>query len=134
MHALAENDPSIVFRGVLNRDDNARMLGAGKITVVPYDISQTIGFSFKTVECLASGLHVITTRLRALEGLRPELKAGITYLDDNAPGTIAACLKEVIAKRHYERTAVEATLAEYGPAAVSQSLGNFLRQVMTVGA
>lgn len=129
LHALAEKDSSIVFHGLLNRDDNARMLGAGKIAIVPYDISSTLGFSFKTVECLAAGLHVITTRLQALEGLRPELKAGITYLNDNAPGTIAACLKEVIASRQYERTAVQATVDEYGPVAVSRSLDGLLQQV-----
>lgn len=132
LHGLAQNDSSIIFHGLLNREDNARMLGSGKIAIVPYDVSSTLGFSFKTIECLAAGLHVITTRLRALEGLSPQLKAGITYLDDNAPATIAACLQEVITRRQYERTAVQATANEYGPAAVSQSLGHFLQQVMKV--
>jgi hypothetical protein len=88
-----------------------------------------LGFSFKTIECLAAGLHVITTRLRALEGLSSEIKAGITYLDDNEPATIAAYLKKIIVNGHYKRTSVQATVDEYGPAAVSQSLCKFLQQV-----
>jgi hypothetical protein len=133
LHDLARNNPSIVFHGLLDRNENARLLGAGKIAVVPYDVSQTQGFSFKTIECLAAGLHVITTRLVALEALEPELKIGITYIDDNAPATIASCLVQVIAGRRYDRTAARATLEKYSPAAVTQTLDTFIKQVMPAG-
>jgi hypothetical protein len=130
LQSLAENDPSIVFHGVLGRDQNAELLSRAKITVVAYEVSKTRGFSFKTIECLGAGLHVITTRLSALEGLEPELKRGLTYLDDNDPETIAASLRTVIASRVYERTAAEATLERYGPTAVSRLLEAYLKKVL----
>lgn len=130
LHNLAQNDPSIVFHGILSREQNAELLSRGKITVVAYDVSKTRGFSFKTLECLGAGMHVITTRLSALEGLDPELTIGLTYLDDNEPETIVACLKKVIAERIYERTAQQATIERYGPAAVSRLLEAFLNQVV----
>ena len=130
LHNLSRNDPSIVFHGMLSRDQNVELLRRGKITVVAYDVHKTIGFSFKTVECLAAGMHVITTRLTSLEGLDPELKAGLTYIDDNKAETISASIKKVIEERRYERTVQKATLERYGPAAVSQSLDVFLDQVM----
>src|SRR4030095_7954823 len=130
LHKLAGNDPSIVFHGLLSREENALFLASGKIAVVPYDVSQTRGFSFKTIECLAAELHVITTPLTALAGLSPEIKAGLTYIEDNRPETIAAGLKKVIAERAYERIAAEATLREYGPEAVTSSLEHFLKQVL----
>src|SRR5262245_244454 len=74
LHELARNDPTIVFHGVLNRLDNARLLTTGRLTVVPYEVSVTQGFSFKTLECLGAGVHVISTPLTALEGLEPALK------------------------------------------------------------
>lgn len=129
LHNLADNNPSIVFHGVLDRNANTRLLGTGEIAVVPYDISQTRGFSFKTIECLGAGLHVITTPLGALEALDPEMKIGITYINDNSPHTIAACLKKVIAEVRYEQTAKQATLERYGSAAVSRSLDAFLKQI-----
>ena len=73
---------------------------------------------------------MITTRLTSLEGLDPELKAGLTYIDDNKAETISASIKKVIEERRYERTVQKATLERYGPAAVSQSLDVFLDQVM----
>ena len=130
LHNLAQDDPSIVFHGILSREENAELLSHGKITVVAYDVSKTRGFSFKTLECLGAGMHVITTRLSALEGLEPELMSGLTYLDDNEPETIVACLKKVIAERIYERTAQQATLERYGPSAISRLLEAFLNQVV----
>src|SRR5260221_413837 len=60
LHKSAEKTPTIVFHGVINGQQNARLLAAGKIAVVPYDVSQSNGFSFKTIESLAASLHVIT--------------------------------------------------------------------------
>jgi len=130
LHRLAQNDPSIVFRGVLGRHENAQFLSEGKLTIVPYDISTTQGFSFKTLECLGAGMHVISTRLSALDGLESDLKAGITFMNDNAPETIAASLRSVIEERRYEVTVQQATMERYGPEAVSRSLNTLLQQVM----
>ena len=130
LQELAGSNSSIVFHGVLNREQNAELLGRGKITVVAYEISKANGFSFKTIECLGAGMHVITTRLTALESLEAELKAGLSYIEDNKPETIAACLKKVIVERRYECTVQQATLDRYGPAAVSQSLEAFLKNVL----
>jgi len=131
LHKLAENDASIVFHGMLDRDENARLLTASRIAVVPYDASQTRGFPFKTIECLAAGLHVITTPLGTLA---PEMEAGITYIKDNSSDTISACLKKVIEERRYECTSGEETLKAFGSVAVSRSLDTFLGRVMTFGA
>jgi len=134
LHELAADDPTIVFHGVLNRQDNAHLLASGKLTVVPYEVNMTQGFSFKTLECLGAGLHVISTPLTALEGLEPELKCGITYITDNAPETIATCLRTVIAERRYEVTVQQATVERYGPGAVARSLDTLLKDVLTFRA
>jgi glycosyltransferase involved in cell wall biosynthesis len=122
LHELAAGNPGIVFHGLLDRVENARMLGSGRIAIVPYDVSATQGFSFKTVECLAAGLHVISTPLAALEGLEDALKSGITLMDDNAPATIAGCLERVIGDRHYDRTAQGAAAEIYSPDTIAGSL------------
>lgn len=129
LHSMAADDPTIVFRGVLNRADNARMLRAGKLAIVPYDVASTQGFSFKTLECLGAGLHVISTRLSALDGLAAELLPGITFIDDNRPETIADCLQTVVAERRYEVTVQHATAARYGPTPVAAALDGLLTQV-----
>jgi glycosyltransferase involved in cell wall biosynthesis len=128
LHQLAEGDPSIVFHGLLDREENARLLCAARIGMNPQDLTTTPGnvFAFKIVEYLAAGLHVITTPRGAVE---PELEVGISYIEANSPETIAACLKRVIRERRYERTAEQATLQTYGPAAVSRSLNGLLEQV-----
>ena len=75
LHQLAEGDPSIVFHGLLDREENARLLCSARIGMNPQDLTTTPGnvFAFKIVEYLAAGLHVITTPRGAVE---PELEAG----------------------------------------------------------
>jgi len=68
----------------------------------------------------------VTTPRGALE---PELEAGVSYIDDNAPATIAACLRRLIDARGYEQMAAEAAVRTYGPVAVSRSLNELLDQV-----
>jgi len=128
LEELAKSTHNIVFHGLLSREDNASMLCAAKIGMNPQDVTKTPGnvFAFKIVEYLAAGTHVITTPRGALE---PELESGVSYISDNAPQTIAACLKQVISDRRYECTAVEATLQTYGPNAVCKSLNNLLEKV-----
>jgi glycosyltransferase involved in cell wall biosynthesis len=128
LKSLAQGKPSIVFHGLLNREENAEMLCAAKIGMNPQDLTKTPGnvFAFKIVEYLAAGTHVVTTPRGALE---PELNAGVTYIADNAPITVAACLRQLIETRGYERTAEQAAVEVYGPDAVSKSLNRLLEQV-----
>jgi glycosyltransferase involved in cell wall biosynthesis len=128
LERLANGRPDIVFHGLLNREENARMICAAKIGMNPQDLTRTPGnvFAFKIVEYLAAATHVITTPRGALE---PELEAGVTYIADNTPETIAACLQQVVRDRRYERTAEHAAVRTYGPEAVSRSLNDLLQQV-----
>jgi glycosyltransferase involved in cell wall biosynthesis len=128
LEAKASGDPSIVFHGLLDRAENARLLCAARIGMNAQDLTSTPGnvFAFKIVEYLAAGLHVVTTPRGALE---PELEQGISYIPGNDPATIAESLKQLIAQRRYERTAEEAAVRTYGPKAVSEALNNMLEQV-----
>lgn len=129
LQELAANSPSIVFHGVLNREENARLLCTAKIGIVPREVDQTAGsvFAFKTIEYLAAGLHVITTPMGPVE---KEIAAGITYVSDNTADTIAAGLKQVVRDRRYERKAERAAVQMYGSTAVSRSLNLLLEQVV----
>jgi glycosyltransferase involved in cell wall biosynthesis len=130
LEKMALGCKSIVFHGLLNRQDNARFLSEAKIGINPHDVSQTPGnvFAFKIIEYLAAGTHVITTPMGALE---PEIEAGITYMPDNSPEMISATLERVIGGRWYERKAVKAVQQTYGPAGVARSLDSLLNQVMS---
>ena len=128
LEKMAQGNKSIVFHGLLDRQAKARLLGSAKIGINPHDVSGTPGnvFAFKIIEYLAAGTHVISTPMGPLE---PELEAGITYMSDNTPETIARTLEKVVRKRCYERTAVESAQSRYGPAAVSMALDKLLREV-----
>jgi glycosyltransferase involved in cell wall biosynthesis len=125
---MARGSRTVVLRGLLNRDENARLLASARIGINPHDSSQTAGniFAFKIIEYLAAGNHLITTPMGSLG---KELEAGVTYMNDNTPGTIAATLLQVINQREYERTVREATLKSYGPGAVSKALDDVLLKV-----
>ncbi len=129
---MAEKNRSIVFHGFLNKEENARMLCSAKIGMNPQDVTKVPGnvFAFKIIEYLAAGLHVITTPRGALE---PELEAGISYIADNTPATIAAAIRRVISNRGYEQTAEQAALQMYGPVAVSNVLNRLIEQVAAGG-
>jgi len=129
MHNMAESCKTIVFHGLLGREDNARLLKTAKIGIAPFDISQTPdrGFSFKIIEYLAAGLHVVTTPRGFLE---PQLETGISYIADNSPDTIAAGLRKVIHDCPYEQKAQQAALQTYGPEAVSKGLNRLIEQAM----
>jgi glycosyltransferase involved in cell wall biosynthesis len=125
---IAQGNRTIVFHGLLNERENARLLSSARIGINPHDISRAPGniFPMKIVEYLAAGTHVLTTPMGTLEA---ELESGITYLPDNKAETIADCLKGVIQSRRYERTAADAVLNVYGPNAVARSLDKLIRQV-----
>jgi hypothetical protein len=128
LQRMAGDSRTVVLRGLLNRDENARLLASAKIGINPHDLSQTAGniFAFKIIEYLAAGNHLITTPMGSLA---KELEVGVTYMNDNAPGTIAATLQQVISQRQYERTVREATLRSYGPDAVSEAFEELLVKV-----
>ena len=129
LHHMAANSRGIIFDGLLNRRENARLLCSAKIGINPHDLSKTPGncFAFKIIEYLAAGAHVISTPMGTLE---PEIESGITYMPDNKAETIAATLKQVIESRSYKRTAAPAALETYGPEAILRSLDRLLKQVM----
>ena len=126
----AKGDRTIVFHGLVNRDQNARLLRQSKIGINPHELSRTPGnvFAFKIIEYLAAGAHVVTTPMGVLE---PELEAGVTYIPDNSPETIAASLRRVIDDREFERGAANAARRVYGPAAVSAALDGMVREVVS---
>jgi glycosyltransferase involved in cell wall biosynthesis len=129
LQRVAQGSNSIVFHGLLNRQENARLLCSAKIGINPHDLSENPGhiFAFKIIEYLAAGTHVISTPMGTVE---PEIESGMTYMPDNKTETIAAAVKQVIQDRCYERTAAQAALQTYGPAAVSKSLNSVLSQVV----
>ena len=131
LRKMAENHRSIMFHGLVSRQELVRVICSAKICINPHAVSQTPGnvFAFKIIEYLAAGAHVITTPMGALER---EIECGITYMPDNKAETIATTLKQVIEVRCYERTAAPAVLQTYGPEAVSRSLDKLLNNVMTV--
>ena len=128
LQKLAEGNRSIVFHGLLNRQENASLLCAARIGLNAQDVSQTLGnvFAFKIIEYLAAGNHVITTPRGKFE---PELEAGVTYIRDNSPEAIAACLKQVIREQRSAGSAEEAAVRMYGPETMSRSLNSLLDQI-----
>lgn len=128
LRQMAKGVPGIVFHGLVSRPELVQLMCSAKICMNPFQVSKTPGnvFAFKIVEYLAAGAHVITTPMGSLE---KELEAGITYIPDNAPETIAAAVCRVIEERKYEQIAMDAAQQMYGPGAVSNSLNRLLRQV-----
>jgi glycosyltransferase involved in cell wall biosynthesis len=129
LREIAAKDPSIMFRGMISREELVLLLCSARLCINPHAVSQTPGnvFAFKIIEYLAAGAHVVTTPMGSLE---PELEAGITYMNDNSPPTIAATLQRVIDKRDYERTAAQAAAQKYGPTTVLGSLDTLIQQVL----
>jgi glycosyltransferase involved in cell wall biosynthesis len=129
LRELAKKKQGIVFHGLVSREQLVQLLCTSWICINPYDTRRTSGgwFAFKIIEYLAAGAHCITTRMGELE---PELEAGITYMDDNQPATIADTLKRVIDGRHYENEASFAAIRMFGPKAAAESLDRLLREVV----
>ena len=129
LRALAQNEANIVFHGLLNRKENARLLSSAKIGINPHDVSSSPGnvFPVKIIEYLAAGTHVITTPLGAVE---PELEAGITYMADNRPDTIETTIRRVIHDGRCTDTAMGAAQGTYGSMAVANGLDSLIRRVM----
>lgn len=124
----AKDVPRVVFHGLVPRPELVELMSRALICINPHILSLTPGnvFAFKIIEYLAAGAHCITTPMGFLEA---EIEAGISYMPDNLPQTIAATLRTVIEKRYYERRAIQATQEAYGARAVSMSLTALLREV-----
>ena len=125
----AQGISGVVFHGLVSRPDLVRLMCSARICINPHQVSKTPGnvFAFKIIEYLAAGGHVITTPMGSLEG---ELEAGITYMQENSPLTIARTIRGVIEGRRYERVAPEAAQQRFGPTSISQSLDNLVRRVL----
>jgi glycosyltransferase involved in cell wall biosynthesis len=132
LESMARGNPSIVFHGVLDRTENARLLGSARIAINPHDVSETPGnvFAFKIIEYLAAGAHCVTTPMGPLESA---MERGITYMGDNSPQTIQSTLKRVIDDRLYERVSTLAAQTAYGADAVSHALDSLLHSVVSKG-
>ena len=126
----AAGDKTIVFHGLLDREQNARLLRQSKIGINPHELSQTPGnvFAFKIIEYLAAGTHVLTTPMGELES---ELEQGVTYIPDNRPETIAASLTRIIEGQLFDRTAMDAARRTYSPESLSISLDRLMRDVVS---
>jgi glycosyltransferase involved in cell wall biosynthesis len=126
LRELAENCAGIRFHGLVSRPELVRLMSSAKICINPHETSRTPGnvFAFKIVEYLAAGAHVITTPMGPIE---KELEAGITYMPNNLPETIAATLRQVVKDGAYGRTAAERVLQSYGAGQVSRSLAGLIQ-------
>ena len=128
---LAESAPGIHFHGLVSRQELVGIMCSAKICINPHTVSQTPGnvFAFKIIEYLAAGAHVITTPMGALE---KNMEAGITYMNDNDPDTIAMTLKQVIRDRRWECTVVQHVLQTYSLGAVNKSLDVFIQKALAM--
>jgi glycosyltransferase involved in cell wall biosynthesis len=129
LRKMAREVPGVVFHGLVDRSALVQLVCAAKICINPFVKSPAPGsvFAFKIIEYLAAGAHVITTPMGLLE---KEMEAGISYMPDNSPPTIATTLREVIESRRYELQAANATQEFYGPRAITLSLDRLLRAVL----
>jgi glycosyltransferase involved in cell wall biosynthesis len=128
LRRMADSSPGIVFHGLVSRAQLVELMGAAKICVSPQLVSQTLGnqFAFKVIEYLAAGAHVVMTPMGTVES---DIEAGITYMADNRPGTIASTLRSVIDDRRYVHNSQSTVQSRYGTKAVSEALERLLDDV-----
>jgi glycosyltransferase involved in cell wall biosynthesis len=126
---LAARTRGIVFHGLIRREELVDLLCSARICINPHTVSKMPGnvFAFKIIEYLGAGAHVISTPMGTLER---DVEAGITYMADNNPATIAATLQQVIRTERWAHTAVRAVRAVYGSAAVANSLDAMLQRIV----
>jgi Glycosyl transferases group 1 len=126
---LAAKNRSIKFHGLVSRGELVDLLASAKICINPHAVSKTPGnvFAFKIIEYLGAGAHVLTTPMGALE---KEIEAGVTYMPDNSPGTIAVAIKRVIQTERWKQAAAHSVHSTYGSAAVADSLDALLQRIL----
>lgn len=123
---LANGHANIVFHGMVRTAELAQLMSISKICINPHDLSRQPGnvFAFKIIEYLAAGAHVISTPMGALGR---EFAAGVTYMPDNTPETIARTLEEVVQTNAWRRTAARAVHDVYGPEVLRAALDQLIR-------
>jgi glycosyltransferase involved in cell wall biosynthesis len=123
---LAEGNTNIIFHGTVSTPELAELMSLAKICINPHDLSNRPGnvFAFKIVEYLAAGAHVVSTPMGEVE---PEIAAGITFMPDNTPETIARTLQEVVQTAAWRRTAGRAVQDIYRPDVLRAALDRVLR-------
>ncbi|HEX4349305.1 MAG TPA: glycosyltransferase [Verrucomicrobiae bacterium] len=124
---LAAGRADIIFHGMVSMTELAQLMSLAKITINPHDLSRQPGnvFAFKIIEYLAAGSHVVSTPMGALE---KEIAAGITFMPDNTPETIARTLQEVVQKNLWRQTAQRAVHETYRPDALRVALDKLMRE------
>ena len=128
LRRMAQGHPGIVFHGLVSRADLVDLMASAKICVSPQRVSQAQGnqFAFKVIEYLAAGAHVVMTPMGSLER---DIEAGVTYMADSQPETIASTLRRVIEERRYASNADSVVQRRYGSEAVSEALERLLDDV-----
>jgi len=125
----AQSLEGIRFHGLVSRQTLVDLLSSARICINPHAVSRTPGnlFAFKIIEYLAAGANVVSTPMGKLES---QLEAGINYIPENSPETIAKTLQQVVSERRFERTVMDAAQEMYGSPAVAKSLNALVGQVM----
>ena len=125
LRRMAQSCSSIVFHGLVDRSQLVSLMCSAKLCINPHAVSQAPGnvFAFKIIEYLAAGAHVLTTRMGTLE---PQIEAGVTYMTDNKPETIASALARVVVERRYEHTVEDVAQDTYGSGEVAGALEDLL--------
>jgi glycosyltransferase involved in cell wall biosynthesis len=123
---LAAGHSDIIFHGILRAPGLAELTSLARICINPHDLSRQPGnvFATKIVEYLAAGAHVISTPMGAVE---KEIAAGMTFMPDNTPETIARTLQQVVRDGDWRKTAQQAVLDIYRPEALRAGLDNLMR-------
>jgi len=123
---LAAGRPDIIFHGTVSMAELAQLMSLAKISINPHDLSRQPGnvFAFKIIEYLAAGSHVVSTPMGAVE---KEIAAGITFMPDNTPETIARTLQEVVRNNLWRQTAERAVHETYRPDVLRAALDKLVR-------
>jgi len=123
---LASGNAGITFHGTVSTVELAKLMSLSKICINPHELSRQPGnvFAFKIIEYLAAGAHVVSTPMGAVE---KEIAAGITFMPDNTPETIARTLQQVVQNNLWRQTATEAVHNLYRPDTLRQALDQLVR-------
>jgi glycosyltransferase involved in cell wall biosynthesis len=123
---LAGGRSDIIFHGLVRAPGLAELTALSRICINPHDLSRQPGnvFAFKIIEYLAAGAHVISTPMGAVE---KEMAAGMTFMPDNTPETIARTLQQVVRDQLWRQTAGRAVLELYRPETLRTNLDKLVR-------
>ncbi|MGA2243447.1 MAG: glycosyltransferase family 4 protein [Verrucomicrobiota bacterium] len=129
---LAGGRSDIIFHGLVRAPELAELTSLAKICINPHDLSRQPGnvFATKIIEYLAAGAHVISTPMGDVE---PEIAAGITFMPDNAPETIARTLQQVVQTNAWRQTAERAVQNLYRPDVLRAALDQLMRASVSKG-